>query len=76
MKIRRYFVMAAIAAMASMSCGGCCSTCANNQPSAASANANPAVKKRTGEDLSRTGKRDAGEALRASDSSVTTTTGR
>lgn len=63
--------MAAIAALAALSCGGCCSSCANNQPTA-----NPAVKTHTGEDLSRTGKRDAGEALRASDSSVTTTTGR
>jgi hypothetical protein len=72
MTIRRYFVAAAIAALAVMSCGGC----ANNQSSAASANANPAAKTYTGEDLSRTGKRDAGEALRAADPSVTTTTGR
>jgi hypothetical protein len=72
MKMRRYFVMAAITTLASMSC----SSCANNQSSAASANANPAAKTYTGEDLSRTGKRDAGEALRSADSSVTTTTGR
>jgi hypothetical protein len=72
MKMRRYLVTAAIAALTSLSCGGC----ANNQASAASFNANPAAKTYTGNDLSRTGKRDAGEALRATDSSVTTTTGR
>jgi hypothetical protein len=72
MKLRRYFLIVAIAALASMSCSGC----ASNQSSAASANANPAAKTYTGEDLSRTGKRDAGEALRAADPSVTTTTGR
>jgi hypothetical protein len=69
MKMRRYFVMAAIAA-ASMSCG-CCSTCTNNQTEAASANANPAAETYTGNDLSRAGKRDAGEALRSADPSVT-----
>jgi hypothetical protein len=76
MKMRRYLVTAAIAALASLSCGGCCSSCANNQASAASANATPAAKTYTGNDLSRTGKRDAGEALRSADPSVTTTTGR
>jgi hypothetical protein len=72
MKMRHYLVIAGIATVAVMTCAGC----ASNQPSAASANANPAVKTHTGDDLARTGKRDAGEALRASDSSVTTTTGR
>jgi hypothetical protein len=72
MKMRRYLVTAAIAALASINCGGC----ANNQSSANSANANPAAKKYTGDDLSRTGKRDAGEALRSADPAVTTTTGR
>jgi hypothetical protein len=67
MKMRRYLVTAAIAALASINCGGC----ANNQSSA-----NSAAKKYTGDDLSRTGKRDAGEALRSADPAVTTTTGR
>ncbi len=72
MKIRRSFGIAAIAALGSMSCNGC----ANNQSSAASTNGNPATKSYTGDDLARTGKRDAGDALRAADPSVTTTTGR
>jgi hypothetical protein len=67
MKMRRYLVTAAIAVLASINCGGC----ANNQSSA-----NPAAKKYTGDDLSRTGKRDAGEVLRSADPAVTTTTGR
>jgi hypothetical protein len=71
MKMRRYFVMAAIAALGSIGC-----SCANNQPSAAPANANPAAKTYTSDDLAKTGKRDAGDALRAADPSVTTTTGR
>jgi hypothetical protein len=69
MRMRRYFATAAIGALASMSCG----SCANNQSSTASANANPAAKTYTSDDLARTGKRDAGEALRAADPSVTTT---
>ena len=50
--------------------------CANNQQSASSTNTNPAVSKYSSEDLQRTGKRQAGEALQAADPSVTTTTGR
>jgi hypothetical protein len=72
MKVRHYLVSAGLATVALMTCAGC----ANNQPSAASANENPAAKTYTGDDLSRTGKRDAGEALRSADPSVTTTTGR
>ncbi len=72
MKIRPSFGIVAIAMLGSMSCDGC----ANNQSSAASTNGNPAARSYTGADLTRTGKRDAGDALRAADPSVTTTTGR
>ena len=49
--------------------------CANNQPSAASANANPTAKTYNSDDLQRTGKRTPGEALQAADPSVTATGG-
>jgi hypothetical protein len=50
--------------------------CANNQQSASSTNTNPAATNYSSEDLQRTGKRQAGEALQAADPSVTATTGR
>jgi hypothetical protein len=51
-------------------------SCANNQSGTTSTNSSSATRTYTADDLQKTGKRDAGEALRAADPSVTTTTGR
>jgi hypothetical protein len=69
MKINRCFVIAVMSGIA-VGCGGC----ANNQ-SAVSANSNPATKTHSSDDLQRTGKRTSGEALQASDPSVTAVSG-
>jgi hypothetical protein len=45
--------------------------CANNQQNATSSNANSSAKTYDSQDLNRTGKRTAGEALQAADPSVT-----
>ena len=51
-------------------------SCAENQEAAAnSTNTNPAARTRTSDDLQRTGRQSAGEALQASDPAVSTSTG-
>ena len=70
MKINRCLLIAVIGGIA-VACAGC----ANNQQNAGSANANPAPKTYGSDDLQRTGKRTAGEALQAADPSVTATGG-
>jgi hypothetical protein len=49
-------------------------SCANNSQTASTTN--PSATTHTGDDLQRTGKREAGEALKSADPAVTTTTGR
>jgi hypothetical protein len=69
MKIKFQFLVSAFSVLALIGC-------ANNQQSASSTNTNPSANTYTNDDLQRTGKRQAGEALKAADPSVTTTTGR
>ncbi|HVI82475.1 MAG TPA: hypothetical protein VM717_06995 [Chthoniobacterales bacterium] len=71
MKVRSYLAIA-VAMVSTWVLAGC----ANNEQSANSTNADASAKTYSSEDLQRTGKRDAGEALRAADPSVTTTGGR
>jgi len=61
-----------LAAIASVLFAGC----ANNQTTAASANANPPAKTYTGSDLEKTGRQQSGEALQAADPAVSTSSGR
>jgi PBP1b-binding outer membrane lipoprotein LpoB len=49
--------------------------CANNQKSASSASTNPSQETYGSNDLQKTGKRTAGEALQAADPSVTASGG-
>lgn len=67
MRVTIYFLIVALAGFAFASC-------ANDSQNASSPGAS-ATRFYSNDDLERTGKRDSGEALRAVDPSVTTTTG-
>jgi hypothetical protein len=74
MKTHRYFLRAFATAIAISTFT--VSGCADNQEAAAtSTSTNPAARTRTSDDLQRTGRQSAGEALQASDPAISTSTG-